>query len=92
MTVEDIDSDGTKPAAAVDDMEEFFTRAKAWRADTVAGVTDKDKQVGTYSVEPKLENMCPLFHRMNALIGSKANVTPLAIFGSSLLTHGSRSF
>lgn len=65
-----------------------FTRAKAWRADTGAGVTDKDKQVGIYSVESKLENMCPLFHRMNALIGSKANVTPLAIFDSSLLTMG----
>ncbi|KAK3806520.1 MAG: hypothetical protein JOS17DRAFT_846963 [Linnemannia elongata] len=61
-----------------------FTTVKEKSQQTGFGVTDEDRQKGIYTIGHKLESMCTCYDRMDALFGSRPNVTPLAEFSSSV--------
>ncbi|KAK3809738.1 MAG: hypothetical protein JOS17DRAFT_843960 [Linnemannia elongata] len=62
-----------------------FTTIKKKSRQTGFGVTDEDRQKGIFTIGHKLESMCTCYDRMDALFGSRPNVTPLAEFSSSVL-------
>ncbi|KAG9064045.1 hypothetical protein KI688_003224 [Linnemannia hyalina] len=59
-----------------------FATVKEKSQETGFGVTDEDQQKGIYTIGHKLESICTCYDRMDALFGSRPNVTPLGIFSS----------
>ncbi|POM64535.1 Hypothetical protein PHPALM_19921 [Phytophthora palmivora] len=60
-----------------------YTRAKAYEETTGAGVTDEDEANGIYTLQQKLNSMCPWYDKMDGLFGKKSNVAPLDWFDST---------
>ncbi|KAK3834454.1 MAG: hypothetical protein J3R72DRAFT_220632 [Linnemannia gamsii] len=57
-----------------------FATVKDKSRQTGFGVTDEDRQKSIYTIRHKLESMCACYDRMDALFGSRPNVTPLGEF------------
>ena len=55
-------------------MYDKYRKAKLDSESTGFGLTEDDRKNGITSVEEKLDNMCPLFSRMNDLFSTRPNV------------------
>ncbi|KAG7393472.1 hypothetical protein PHYBOEH_006076 [Phytophthora boehmeriae] len=60
-----------------------YLRAKAYEDSTGAGVTREGEENGIFTLNRKLEVMCPWYEKMKELFKGKANVTPLDTYDST---------
>lgn len=60
-----------------------FIKMKEISKRTGFGVGEDDVKKGVFTLEQKLETMCCCFSRMDALFGSKANISPLVEYDQS---------
>jgi len=60
-----------------------YVKTKETSKRTGFGVKEEDVKKGIFTLERKLEIMCCCFSRMDALFGSKANVSPLVEYDQS---------
>ncbi|KAF1779374.1 hypothetical protein GQ600_17604 [Phytophthora cactorum] len=52
---------------------------KYWyEASMGAGITPDDEAAGVYTMDQKLESMCPWYSKMDTLFGAKVNIDPLS--------------
>ncbi|KAL2633559.1 hypothetical protein R1flu_005038 [Riccia fluitans] len=54
-----------------------FKKAREWSLSTGAGLTEEEVTRGM-TIEDKLNQRCPLYHRMYAIFGHRANIVPPA--------------
>ncbi|KAL2622181.1 hypothetical protein R1flu_002386 [Riccia fluitans] len=54
-----------------------FKKAREWSMSTGAGLTEEEVTRGM-TIEDKLNQKCPFYHRMYAIFGHRANIVPLA--------------
>ncbi|KAL2621485.1 hypothetical protein R1flu_001690 [Riccia fluitans] len=54
-----------------------FKKAREWSLSTEAGLTEEEVTRGM-TIEDKLNQRCPFYHRMYAIFGHRANIIPPA--------------
>ncbi|KAL2613893.1 hypothetical protein R1flu_025585 [Riccia fluitans] len=54
-----------------------FKKAREWSLSTGAGLTEEEVTRGM-TIEDKLNQRCPFYHRMYAIFGHRANIVPPA--------------
>ncbi|KAL2635752.1 hypothetical protein R1flu_007231 [Riccia fluitans] len=54
-----------------------FKKVREWSLSTGAGLTEEEVTRGM-TIEDKLNQRCPFYHRMYAIFGHRANIVPLA--------------
>ena len=43
------------------------------------GITEEGRRKGIYTMAEKLEKICPFYNRMDAVFGSRQNITPACV-------------
>ncbi|KAL2628865.1 hypothetical protein R1flu_013551 [Riccia fluitans] len=61
-----------------------FKKAREWSMSTGAGLTEEEVTRGM-TIEDKLNQRCPFYHRMYAIFGHRANIVPPATAEDGLL-------